>query len=321
MSRIYPPPLDVGDTVAIVSPASPPRRQPLERAIELLEEAGLKWKTYGDIYRSSGYLAGTDQRRAAELMAAFADPEVKAVLPTRGGNGMVRILDQLDYDVIAQNPKIVVGFSDITALHLAIHAKTQLITFHGPHLQDGLGTDDGLDPVSQATYEQALFANTDDTGELVSNELLAAAGALEISCNSPGMARGPLVGGNLALICALQGTEFEIQTNGCVLLLEEVNEQPYRVDRYLAQLRLAGKLSSLAGVLLGHFTDCRAAECKPSATTDNVLAEYFAPLNVPVVTSFPSGHDRPNVTLPIGGIVELDADRGSLHVVDAAGRM
>jgi muramoyltetrapeptide carboxypeptidase len=313
MTRVYPRPLTTGDTVAIVSPASTPRREAIERAVARLDELGLKTKTYGDLYRSFGYLAGTDAVRATELQTALADPEVAAVLPTRGGYGISRLVDRLDLGAIAKQPKIVAGFSDLTALHLALQAKTQLVTYHSPNLQDGLGAEAGLHELSLESYRHALFGAKQY--EVASNDRLAALGLPAMTPIRAGRVTAEVVGGNMAVLCALTGTPFEVQTTDRILLLEDTGEAPYRIDRWLSQLRLAGKLSGLAGVLLGQFTDCRPIDDKPSLTLDQIWDQYFGELGVPVLAGFPCGHGRPNVTLPIGGVIELDADRCAVRVV------
>jgi len=313
MTRVYPQPLAPGNTIAIVSPASTPGREPIERAVARLHDMGLKTKSYSDLYRSYGYLAGTDAERAEELQIAFADPDVAAVLPTRGGYGIVRLLDRLDFRTIAKQPKIVAGFSDLTALHVALQATTNFVTYHGPNLQDGLGAEDGLDELSLESYRRTLFGG--GKYEIASNDRLAALGLAPMTSIRPGRITAEVVGGNTAVMCALTGTPFEVQTAGRILLLEDTGEAPYRIDRWLSQLRLAGKLTGLAGVLLGHFTDCRPSDDKPSLTLDQIWDHYFGNLGVPVLSGFPCGHERPNVTLPLGGVVELDADRCAVRVV------
>lgn len=314
MKQLFPAALKQGDTIALVVPASPVKRNRIERAIERYEALGYRIKTYGDIYRQYGYLAGDDATRAAELMAAFADPEVTAVFPARGGTGLLRVLDLLDYKVIRQNPKIVAGFSDITALHLALHSQTGLVTFHSPHPMDGLGRNQGLSELTARTYWRALRAeeNRDAGGYEIP---LTDAERDTIVTRNPGVARGRLVGGNLALIVALLGTPYEINTAGNVLLLEDIGEQPYRIDRYLTQLKLAGKLDKLAGVVLGQFTDCEPAVNAPSLMLPEIFETYLGNLGIPVLENYPTGHTRDNATLPLNVEVELNADTRILTIL------
>jgi muramoyltetrapeptide carboxypeptidase len=316
MISLKPSPLRRGDTIGIVVPAGPVDRERIDRALERLRQRDFRTKTYGDIYRSRGYLAGDDATRAAELMAAFTDPETAAVWCARGGYGTVRILERIDFDVIRRHPKVFIGFSDISALHLAIYQRTALVTFHGPNLQDGFGKSDDMNHANEAALWRATLAD----------EQLAASTGYEFDFN--GMKQGemrtirggtvtaPLLGGNLAVIAGLTGTPFEIETAGRILFLEDVSEQMYRIDRYLSQLWLAGKLQAAAGVLLGSFSynDDEAAE--PETDVAALLEDYFGRLDVPVLAGFPAGHAQYNLTLPIGAQVELDANDKRIRVCE-----
>ncbi len=317
---LHPPALRAGDTIAFVAPAGKLDRERMERAREKLEAMGFVVKVPDNLYRSRGYLAGEDRERADELMAAFRDPRVKAIFPGTGNYGSTRILDWLDYDAIRRHPKIFIGFSDITALHLAIQKKTGLITFHSPNPMFGLGSPDGLHPFTAAYFWRALLreAYLDDKGKP-----LPGGYAIEIPDDvpqlrtiRPGVARGRLTGGNLSLVIALMGTPYEIETRGRILFLEDVGERPYRIDRYLSQLRLAGKLDGVAGVILGQFRDCEPKEGEESLSLDDVFADYFGGLNVPVIANFPVGHSRYNVTLPLGAMVEIDADTKRVTILE-----
>ncbi len=315
MQPLYPKALQKGDTIALVAPASPVKRRRIELATERLEAMGFHIKLYGDLYRKHGYLAGDDATRAEELMAAFADPEVAAIFPARGGTGVTRLLDLLDYNVIRRHPKIVAGFSDITALHLALQSQTGLVTFHSPHPMDGIGVPDGLSDLSSRTYWRALLADK-YSGSYGYEIPLTEKERESIVTMFPGKATGRIVGGNLALVVALMGTPYEIDTNDNILLLEDINEQPYRIDRCLSQLKLAGKLDTLAGVLLGHFTNCEAPPDDKSLTLDEVFQGYFSELDIPVLQNYPTGHCRDNATLPLNVDIEMDADARSVKVLD-----
>lgn len=250
-------------------------------------------------------------------MQAFGDPEVAAVFPARGGTGITRILDLLDYDLIRTHPKILTGFSDITALQLAIQSQTGLVTFHSPNPMDGLGRPEGFTALSARTFWRAVLADRYQDSQQESYEVLTEASEREkLSVLVGGVARGRLVGGNLALICSLQGTPYEIQTTGNILLLEDTGEQPYRIDRFLSQLRLAGKLDVLSGVVLGQFSECVPARDKPSLTLAEIFGDYFANLGIPVLQNFPTGHTADNATLPLGVEVELDADTKRLTILE-----
>lgn len=316
MQRLFPLALRPGDTLALVAPASPVEPEPVERAIKRLEQRGFRIKTYGDLYRKYGYLAGEDSVRAEEMMAAWADPEVAAVLPVRGGNGVPRILDLLDYDLIRKNPKVFVGFSDNTALHLALQNRSGLVTFHGPHPKDGIGATDGFSELAEATWSRALLADNYAAGEEGFTIAVPDAAQEAIQMLSSGVGRGRLTGGNLALVCAMMGTPYEIETQGSILLLEDIAEVPYRVDRMLCQLKLAGKLQQLAGAVLGQFTDCDPPGDSASLSLQEVFEHYFGSLGIPVIQNYPSGHCRDNATLPLNVEVELDAERCTITLLE-----
>ena len=255
-------------------------------------------------------------------MGAFADRQVAAIFPARGGTGVTRILDKLDYGVIRQNPKIFTGFSDITALHAAIHSQTGLVTFHSPNPQDGIGMPDGLSEISARTFWQTLLAESYGKPQAhFSRPVLTPTEQATLTTLTPGTAQGRLVGGNLALVCSLLGSPYEIETRGNILLLEDIGEQPYRIDRFLSQLRLAGKLDILAGVLLGQFTDCEPAPGQSSLTLDDIFAEYFSCLDIPVLGNFPTGHTPDNATLPLGVTAELDATAKQLTILECPVRL
>lgn len=317
---IYPPALKEGDTIAIVAPAGPLQRERVELARQRLEDLGFEVSIPSGLYRQRGYLAGRDEERADELMAAFLDPRVKAILPGTGGYGTTRIVDQLDYEAIRRHPKILLGFSDITGLHLAIHKKTGLVTFHGPNLMWGLGSKEGQDPFAAKYQWRALLEKEYRTEEGKPSasgyvyEIPSEATAIEVL--APGIARGRLTGGNLSLISPLIGTEYEIETDGRILFIEDVHEEPYRIDRYLSHLRLAGKLDRLAGVIIGVFSHCEPEDPARSLSLKEVFQDYFADLGVPVIMNFPVGHIRNNATFPIGVLAELDADRKQVRLIE-----
>jgi len=320
MEPIYPRALRRGDTIGLIAPASTPKRARIEKASEHLAEMGFHVKCYRDLYQEHGYLAGDDATRAAELMSAFADPEVSAIFPARGGTGITRILGLLDYQIIRKHPKVFVGYSDNTALHLALQSQTGLVTFHGPHPMDGLGAAEGLSELSARTYWRAFQHEQyfDEGGAEQPNGYLVPLTENEqasLTTLHPGTARGRLVGGNLALIVALMGTPYEINTAGNILLLEDINEPPYRIDRLLSQLQLAGKLDELAGILLGQFTKCEAPQGDVSLTVAEIFQTYFGNLNIPVLQNFPTGHSRDNVTLPLNVAVELNAYKRTVQVL------
>ena len=303
-----------GDTIMFVAPASDLEEEKMLLAKERLEARGYRVKMRDDLFAVECYLAGSDQRRAEELMQAFLDPEVQAIFPGAGGYGTMRILDRLDYPAIRVHPKPLIGFSDITALHLAIQRRAGLITFHSPSPMWGLGNEDGLTPFSAEYFWKALEepvaeGYTVDPGD----------GVPQPVCLGRGRARGRLTGGNLSMISALEGTPFAVDARDAILLLEDTREAPYRVDRMLRQLQLAGKLATLRGAVLGQFTQRFKREDAetddPGYSAEGVLRQYFEPLGIPVLMNFPVGHHSMNATLPLGGQVEVDARRCRLRVL------
>jgi muramoyltetrapeptide carboxypeptidase len=342
--------LKPGDTIMFVAPAADLDRTRMMLAKKRLEERGYKIKMRDDLFAVEGYLAGSDQRRANELMEAFRDPEVDAVFPGTGGYGVTRILDLLDYEVVRQNPKMLIGFSDITALHAALNKKSRLITYHSPVPMYGLGSPDNLSKFSKKYFFRAVEdgpdACKDYTIECSKKDKVPQPIAL-----GKGKARGRLTGGNLTLIAALEGTPYSLDLDGAILLIEDVGEAPYRIDRMLQQLKSAGKLSKIRGAVVGQFTESERVPSKPDQyvaiateygnwfwrncqrlfievpepkeedptdprfTMDGILRQYFEPLGVPVLMNFPIGHYKMNCTLPLGGEVEIDADKGTLTVI------
>jgi muramoyltetrapeptide carboxypeptidase len=294
-------------------------------ARERLIAMGFRVQVPENLYRARGYLAGTDAERAAELMAAFRDPDVNAIFPGTGNYGCTRMIDRLDYAEIRDNPKILIGFSDLTALHLAINKRAGLVTFHSPNPMWGLGSEGNLKPFSARYFWRALRgpARAEGIGRYDAVEDIEHGYVIEVPPGiaqprtfAPGVARGRLTGGNLSLVAALMGTPYEIETTGRILFLEDVGERPYRVDRMLSQLRLAGKLDAAAGIILGTFRDCDPKAGETSLSLEQVFTDYFASLGIPVLMDFPAGHSANNATLPIGGWVELDADRHRVTVLE-----
>lgn len=316
-SVIKPKALKRGDAIGVVVPAGPVNPERIDRALSRIEQRGFRTKTYGDIYRSRGYLAGDDATRAAELMEAFADPETTAVWCARGGYGVMRLLDRIDLEVIRRKPKIFVGFSDITALHHAFHQEAGLVTFHGPNLQDGFGKPDDMPPANERALWQAILA---DSQSLPANEEtpidLTGADTSKLKTLHGGVCRARLTGGNLAVIAGMMGTPYEMKTAGRILFLEDIGERLYRIDRYLSQLRLAGKLSDLAGVLLGGFSYDDGDQADDPAAIAALCHEFFADLGVPVLAGFPAGHETFNLVLPIGGLIKLDADARQVTLLE-----
>jgi muramoyltetrapeptide carboxypeptidase len=307
-----------GDTVGIVAPASA-TFQTVDVAIarESLEALGLKVKVGEHVLARHGYLAGADKDRAADINRFFADDSVRAVLPIRGGWGSSRVLPHLDYDAMRANPKVVVGFSDITALHLAIQAKTGLVTFHGPN---GLGR---WDEWSLDYFKRLLFS-----GEALTMEnptKLSDRNALTQTENRvqtivPGTARGRLLGGNLTVLTAILGSPYVPSFDGAILFLEDVGEDLYRIDRMFTQLKLAGILSRIRGFVFGTCAECGPGEGFASLSLEEILNDHIRPLGVPAWFGAMIGHQTPQWTVPVGADAEIDAARGTIRLLAPAVR-
>jgi muramoyltetrapeptide carboxypeptidase len=296
---IKPRALPPGGTIGIAAPGSPIDADKLEAGAALWREAGFRVVHRDDVVAREGYLAGDDDRRATELMELVEDRSVDAILCARGGYGCDRILERLDPVAFRRARKPLAGYSDITALLLWQQRRAGLAGFHGPMIEYGAETD-------RASL-RGLAAQL--TGEAAVPIALQGRGA------SGGRAQGRLVGGNLIIVAASLGTPWEIQTKGAILLLEEVGELPYRVDRLLQQLRGAGKLAPLAGVGVGDFSQC-TDDRYPDHGITRVLDEVFGPLGVPVVYDLPFGHTQRNATWPFAGRATLDGDSGVLQILE-----
>ncbi|WP_028632749.1 S66 peptidase family protein [Pseudomonas parafulva] len=297
LATALPRPVRPGSCFAVVAPAGPARLD-TQKAMQWFADRGYRCRVFPGAIQAEGYLAGADSQRLHDLQGAFADPEVDAILCMRGGYGSMRLLDQLDFEQVRGNPKPLIGYSDITALHTAFYRHTGLITFHGGMLNaDLLGA-------KRAPTEASLLAQL---GGLVrAGEPIVHPADFALTTVLPGAASGPLLGGNLSMLGATMGTLAELDTQGCILFIEDVNEPLYRVDRLLTQLRLAGKLQGVKGVLVGDFAGITTAALTP------LLRDTFAPLGVPVLAGWRSGHCDPNVCLPLGARVTLDSDAQAL---------
>ncbi|MGB5290178.1 MAG: LD-carboxypeptidase [Lysobacterales bacterium] len=313
-SSLKPPRLKAGDTVGLVNPAGATfHPQDVVVAGETLAALGLKMKTGEHLLDRYGYLAGSDQNRAADVNRMFADSEVKAVLTLRGGWGCNRLLELLDYQLIARNPKILMGYSDITSLLLALNAKTGLVTFHGPV---GISS---WNKYSTAFVEKLLFnaeafsmENPTDIGDhltQVKDRVLTIHG---------GKARGRLLGGNLSVLTAMVGSDYLPDFKDNILFLEEVGEDIYRVDRMLTQLKLAGILDQLSGFVFGKCSDCGPGKGYGSLTLEEVLDDHIKPLGIPAWYGSMIGHIENKFTIPLGVESEIDADAGRITLLEPA---
>ena len=314
--------LEKGDTIMFVAPASNLNRERMALVKERLEAMGFKTKAASDLFRKYGYLGGTDERRAEEIMDAFTDPEVDAIFPGTGGYGTTRMLHLLDYDVIREHPKMLVGFSDITGLHLAIQKKAKLITIHTPSPMYGLGSKGNLSDFSAKYFFRAILnekyfdedGNKKEAGYVIETPAERPKKMPEVEVVRKGKAQGRLTGGNLSLIAATMGTPYEIDTKGKILFIEDVGEKVYRIDRYLSTLFLAGKFDDAAGIVLCHFTSLETDE--DSIAFKEVIDRYFGKLNKPVIKGFSVGHHKYNASIPMGAIAELNTETKQLKLIE-----
>jgi muramoyltetrapeptide carboxypeptidase len=315
-ATIKPRALQPGDTIGLITPATyvsdPDALITAERTVEYFK---LKPQFGRNVRKRTGYLGGTVEERLHDLHEMFRDDDVKGVFAIRGGYGSGQLLDGIDYDLIRRNPKIFVGYSDITTLHLAIQKRTGLVTFHGPVALSGF-SDYTVEHFRRALFETkplGTLSNPPETNLLRPEHTYRTI--------RPGTASGRLIGGNLSLIAATMGTPFEIDTRGRILFLEDVGEQPYSIDRMLTQLRLAGKLQAAAGIVFGECSECVPREFQPSFASTlslgEVLDDILGKLKIPVFTGLTIGHTKDQLTLPIGVMASMDAEGGTLTIEEA----
>ncbi|MDN4606666.1 S66 peptidase family protein [Sporosarcina highlanderae] len=302
--RIRPKRLQPGDTIGIIAPSSPPNQESLERSLTFLEQLGLKWKFGKHINNTRGYLAGTDDERLQDLEDMFADPSIAGIICAGGGYGSARYTDRLDLQLIRENPKIFWGFSDITFLHTAMGLYSDIVTFHGPMLASCVGKDTFHDlsaKMFMQLFEPMELHYTEEISPLISI--------------SGGVTHGEIVGGNLSLLVNSMGTKFEVDTKGKLLFIEDVGEEPYRVDGMLNQLRMAGKFSDAAGIIIGDFSETELKKTRESLTLDDVFEDYFRNIGKPVVKGFKIGHCEPHFAIPLGVKAKLDGDEKTLTIL------
>ncbi|KYD07902.1 LD-carboxypeptidase [Heyndrickxia sporothermodurans] len=300
--------LKFGDTIGLIAPASPTNKDRTFKAIETIEHLGFRVIVGDSCFQVlGGYLAGTPKSRASELNSMFKDDEVDAILCLRGGYGTPQILTYLDYEMIAENPKLFIGYSDITALHIALMQKSHLATIHGPMAASDLIDADDF-------TKQALLRTVIDSRPLGKLENPNKENMCSLVA---GEATGEIVGGNLSLICALLGTPYELDTTGKLLFLEEIDEEPYKVDRMLTQLMLAGKLTDAAGIILGSWTNCEGKAYPNGFTLMDVFKNIFIPINKPTIYNVFAGHCETKLTLPLGVKARVDATMKQLIIEES----
>ena len=311
MKILLPPRLRKGDLIGIVCPASPVHDPSvIENGVRYLEGLGYRATVGANASHQVGYLAGTDEERAADLHAMFSDRRVRGVFCARGGYGTPRLLSHLDYRLIRQNPKIFLGYSDITALALALWRMCRLVTYHGPMLAPDLSRD--VNPAAEESLWRILTSRERKI-------TLAVADGLPEGAGFPGTATGRLLGGNLSLLVSLLGTVYMPDMRRCILFLEETGEDPYRVDRMLTHLGNAGVLSGAAGVAIGRMSACIPRDpSAPTLSIAEIMAAAAQEVHRPFATGFPIGHEKRMLTVPLGLRVRLDADRGVITLLEPA---
>ena len=304
--------LQKGDTIGFIAPSGAVRVEgAIERAKAEAERMGYRVKLGKSCGAKYGYLSGTDDVRAGDVNDMFRDSEVDAIFCVRGGYGTTRILDRLDYDAIRANPKIFAGYSDITAMHIAMLNRCGLVTFAAP-MPASDWSQSPLDAFSLESMQRVL-GTAEAAGELCNAPDYPARKTI-----NPGAAEGVLVGGNLMLITSLLGTPYELDTRGRILFIEEIGEHTYCIDRMLTQLRLAGKLDDCAGIIFGDFKNCEIEFREYGFTIEEIIRDVAAPCGKPIFTGFQAGHCSPKITLPYGTRCRMDADRCTLSVLEAA---
>jgi len=304
-----------GDTIGLINPSGAIfERAPYDVAIESLQAMGFKVREAPNLRARYGHLAGSDRQRADDVNAMFADDSVHGILAMTGGSGGNRILPLVDYALVRRKPKFLGGFSDLTALITAVHARTGLVTFHSP-----LGASEWNEfsirhlRGTVVDGEAMLLANPKDKDDNIVSK------ANRTATLRGGRARGPILGGNLAVLTSMAGSPYWPQWDGAILFIEDVNEWIYRVDRMVSTLALAGVLERVAGVVIGAFTKCEPGDGFGALTLDEVWDDHFVkPLKVPVYTGAMIGHIKRKFTIPIGLPVEMDADAGTIRYLEPA---
>ena len=313
---VKPPALAPGDTIGIVTPAGPSDLTALQRGIDTLHSWGFETVLASCVTSPGrGYLAGpSDQARADDLSGFFRDPDINGILCARGGYGCLRILPYMDWDAVRENPKWFGGFSDITTLLQCFEREAGLVTFHCPIVESPAPAM----PEWNADWLYAALTSTDPLGELT---LPDQDDAPEIRTFIGGRVRGRTGGGNLMLTAMNLGTRWELDFHGRILFMEDIGEEPYRMDRMIAQLLAHGGIRHVAGIVFGHSPTCEyAPDGSPSLDLFQVIEDLLVPLDVPLIYGFPSGHSKYRASIPMGVRAELDADAGTLTILEAAAR-
>jgi len=303
---IFPDPPKKGDQVGLIAPCSPVTPDEAAQSIAFLESRGYRVVPGASVTAAPvyGYCAGCGDLRGQDIHRMFGDPEIRAVFCLRGGDSGNHVLDKLDYDLIQANPKVFMGYSDITNFHVAFNQRAHLITFHGPMVKTNMIQN--FDPFTEASMEKALSLGATGTMDLDNPP------GVPFTVLRPGNARGLCAGGNLSIINSLMGTPNELDTKGKILFFEEVDEDTAHVDRFLHQLKYAGKFADAAGILIGDFAN-QSNKHDPSYLVEDLMRDFFADYDKPVLYDIKSGHCTPMSTIPLGAVCTMDTGSGILR--------
>lgn len=312
---VKPPRLKRGDTVGLIAPGGYTTDRAIEKAVRNIEALGFKVRTGTYLREVFGNYGGSVQQRLADLHAMFLDPDVKAIWPIRGGSGCISLLSGLDYDLIRRNPKVLIGYSDITALHLAILKQTGLVTFHGPVASSTMTPYSTEHMMAVLTEPQASY--TIPMSQENAERALAEP-HFGVHTFTHGVATGALMGGNLSLVAALAGTPYAADIKDSILFLEEVNEAPYRIDRWMTQLDLAGGFRNAAALVVGICENCGPEHEDISLTLERTLGLHLHPLTIPAVSGYSIGHIRNQFTLPMGIQARIDTAAQTITLLEPA---
>ncbi len=293
---IHPEPLKKGDKIALIAPSSPVAEERIKPAINAVEALGFEVIVGKSCTSKNGFLAGEDKIRADDINMMFTDKSIKGIFAMRGGYGCARILDLLDYKTIRKNPKVFAGYSDITAIHVALNQKCNIITFHAPMPASEFYED--VDEYTMGFFKRSIFCN-DSLGIMENPE------GQKIETLVRGKAEGRITGGNLTLIASSIGTKYEVDTKGKILFLEDVDEVPYRIDRMLLQLKQSGKFKDAAGIILGQWTRCEAENKENSLELKEIFKQLIATENKPTIYNIACGHSTPTMTIPMGAFSKI----------------
>ncbi len=311
MKLLKPKKLSSNDVIGIICPASVPKDLTnIEKSVNYFEKLSYRVEIGKNVGKERGYLAGEDEERLEDFHDMFKNKHVKAVFCARGGYGSARLLDKINFSLIKKNPKIFVGYSDITALNLSIYKKTGLVTFAGP-----MAVSDFSDEISEFTEENfwRIVTSSKNIGKIVNPN------CERFYSLNKGKAEGQLFAANLTILCSLLGTEYLPNLKGAILLIEDINEPPYKIDRMFNQLKLSKIINNLKGLLFGRFVDCYESDkSKSTLSLNEVIIDYFDNLKIPVMYNIKHGHVSDNITLPIGVKTKINSGRGIIQILENA---